>query len=233
MADYIDKNILCQAYIHIEIPQKLSKTEKEHIRKGLLEYAQARAKFFVYPDVEVEVEFKDGSLKAYLSIAGAIYLAIGEYGDFRSGIDFLHADIKRLSDTLVSESLFLTKARPNQIVRTEARTGVIGQLKTLINDIDALEVSIGQISVDEAARRIKRISDDAEILLENLQNEKDKEEAEDEIDRFASSLPVKCPYPKEKVPDDAAIFLYQDALSEFRKKLAKRRQVRTPKPKKP
>lgn len=223
MADYIDKNILCQAYIHVHVDEGLGRKNIAELEKELLAFTTARARFFVYPEVDVNVEFRDGSLKAYLTIAGGICLAISNYGGLRSGIDILHSDIKRLADSLVNESLFVTKTRRHQIVRTEARTGVIGSLKVLVDDMKTVEDSLGQISVDEAARRVKRLREDAELLIENVKDEKDRDAVEADVELFTDGLPAKCPHPPEKVPDDAAIFAYQDALSELRKRFGKQK----------
>lgn len=228
MADYIDKNILCQAYVHVELPENITPGELDQIKEHLRQFTEARAKFFVYPDVIVEVEFREGSLKSYLTIAGAIYIAIGNYGGFREGIDYLHTDIKRLADSLVSETLFMTRARHHSIRRTEARTGVIGSLKVLVDDLTTLESSLGQISVDESARRIRRLKEDAERLLENVRDNDDRNAIEAEFDRFTDALPDNCPHPKEKIPDDAAILLYHDALSEIRRRFGKCSKKKVP-----
>jgi len=129
VADYINKDILCQAYIHIE-PVPMDEDELAVLKKELEAFINSRGKFFIYDEVGTSVEFKEGSLKVYASIVGAIYLAIGQYGSFRAGVDYLSSDVKRLSETIVSESLFLTKRRHDSIVRAEARIGVIGTLKT-------------------------------------------------------------------------------------------------------
>src|SRR5262245_41461509 len=125
MADYIDKNILLQAYVHIQLRSTLTANRLEQLQRELTDFAEARGRFFICPEVDVEIEFKEGSLKSYLTIAGALYLAISNYGSFRSGVDYLYSDIKRLSDTLVAESLFVTKAKHREIIRTEARVGII------------------------------------------------------------------------------------------------------------
>lgn len=226
MADYIDKSILCQAYVHVELPENITHDELDSIKEHLKQFTDARAKFFVYPDVIVEVEFREGSLKTYLTIAGAIYIAMGNYGGFREGVDYLHTDIKRLADSLVSETLFMTRARHHSIRRTEARTGVIGSLKVLMDDLMTLESSIGQISVDETARRVKRLKEDAERLLENVRDGNDRDKIETEIECFVDILPDNCPHPKEKVPDDAAILLYHDVIAEIRKRFGKRAKIR-------
>lgn len=223
MADYIDKNILCEAYAHVELPKNITKAELEKIKAHLTDFATSRAKFFVYPDVAVEVDFREGSLKTYITIAGSIYAAIIGYGEFRHGVDYLYTDVKRLADTMVAESLFMTKARHADIKRTEARTGVVGSLKVLVDDMNTLESSIGQVSLDEVTRRIKGIQNDAEVLLTNVRAEKDVQNIEDELDRFADNLPDRAPHPQEKRPEDSAIIAYYDVLSEFRKKFGKKK----------
>lgn len=217
MADYIDKNILCQAYVHIELPEGITQEKLAAIKEDLTRFATLRGKFFVYPEVDVSVEFRDGSLKSYISIAGIIIVAIEGYGSFREGIDYLHTDIKRLADSLVSESLFMTGAKHQQIVRTEARTGIIGSLKVLVDDMNNLEASIGQIPTDEAARRIKRIKDDADALLTNVRSEEDSKGIESEISEFTKKLPDRWPNPTDRRPDDAAIIAYNDCLLELRR----------------
>jgi len=90
MADYIDKNILCQAYVHIRLPGPTSEEKLAAIKQQLTEFAAVRARFFIYPEIDVDIEFKEGSLKSYITILGAIYAAICNYGSFRSGVDALY-----------------------------------------------------------------------------------------------------------------------------------------------
>jgi len=217
MADYINKNILCQAYIHVDLPDGITIAQLDEIKAHLSEFATSRAKFFVYPDVDVAVEFSDGSLKAKVSIFGMIYLAVIGYGDFRNGVDYLHTDVKRLADSVVAESLFMTRARHESIIRTEARTGVVGSLKILVDDMNTLDGSIGQIPVEEVARRINKIKADADVLLANVRSEEDSKNIEEELGIFSDNLPERCPYPKHRNPESAAIIEYNDALVEFRK----------------
>lgn len=221
MADYIDKNILCQAYVHVEIPAE-SDIDLSTLKEHLQEFASLRAKFFVYPDVDVSVEFKEGSVKSYITIAGVIYAAVCGYGSFRSGIDCLHTDIKRLSEALVAESLFMTRARHQNIVRTEARTGVVGSLKLLIDDIELVESSLGAISVAEVARRLGKIKENAESLMLNVRDNRDIGEIESEMVRFCEKLPNTCPHPTNQRPDDEAAIAYHDILAALRKSFKKR-----------
>jgi hypothetical protein len=228
VADYIDKNILCQAYVHVELPEGITPEQLDEIKQHLSQFATQRGKFFVYEDVIVDVEFREGSLKAYITIAGAIYIAIGQYGSFRSGVDYLYTDVKRLADSMVAEGLFMTRARHESIRRTEARTGVIGSLKILVDDMNQLEASIGEISVEEAARRVKKIKDDADVLLINVRSDEDATQIQNELDTFSDNLPERWPHPAENRPEPLAIVAYYDALLEMRKAYGKKKLDGTP-----
>lgn len=222
VADYIDKNILCQAYVHVDLPEDITEDQLAQIKRHLEDFATSRAKFFVYPDVVVEVTFREGSLKTYITIAGAIYLAIGGYGDFRSGVDYLHTDVKRLADSMVNESLFMTRARHASILRTEARTGVVGSLKILVDDMTELEASLGHVPVEDVARKIFRIKEDADVLLVNVRAEDDIKQIEEELERLTGCLPDDPPHPVDRRPNDSAIIAYHDALAQLRKSYGKR-----------
>ena len=224
MADYIDKNILCEANVHVNLPGELAQEQLDSIKLHLTQFANSRAKFFVYPEVDVEVEFRSGSLKTCIKIAGSLYAAMVAYGEFRTGVDFLYTDVKRLADTIVAECLFITKARHTSILRTEARTGVVGPLKILLDEMNTVECSLGQISVGEISRRIKKIKDDADVLLASVRAGQDRENIEGELERFADSLPEKCPHDPDQRPPDSAVTIYYDVLSEFRKSYSKKRK---------
>ncbi len=223
MADYIDKNILCQAYIHVHLDDRLSAAQLSEIRSHLEQYASSRGKFFISPEVVAEVEFKEGSLKSYLTLAGALYIAIGQYGSFRSGVDCLYTDTKRLSDALVAESLFSTQSRFQQVIRTEARVGVIGSLKAVVDDMESIETLQGQVSVSEIARRINKLKADSQTLSDNLRDPKDVAELQKELDSFADARPEECPFPPKRKPPQYAIIEYAEALENFRKSFGKKK----------
>ena len=52
MANYIDKNILCQGYIHIE-PLDLDEREYEDLKKQIKCFIEERGKFFLYADRDI------------------------------------------------------------------------------------------------------------------------------------------------------------------------------------
>lgn len=54
-------------------------------------------------ETDVYVRLEDGSLKVTLAIVGALYIAIGQYGSFRSGVDYLIKDAKAIKELVQSE----------------------------------------------------------------------------------------------------------------------------------
>ena len=173
MADYINKDILCQAYVHID-PVPLDEAELESFKAEIEKFLEARGRFFVYEAVDTSVELKEGSLKVYATIVGAIYIAIGQYGSFRSGVDFLASDVKRLSETIVSESLFLTRSRHGNIKRVEARIGVVGSLKKIVDEIDYIKSQVGEVDPGALAKRIDKLREDVLRMLGNLNDPQDE-----------------------------------------------------------
>ncbi|MCP3324073.1 hypothetical protein ACK33O_08305 [Aeromonas hydrophila] len=155
MADYINKNILSQSYVHVE-PEWLTslsgkdKAEKiEALKNIITKHAQERMRFFLYDDIIINVEFEEGSIKAKITAYGKVCVllsalnplgsAITQYSEYRDGIKTILSDVVKLSDMVNSEVLFQTDSRyKKEIIRIEARKGVIGSLHNInkkINDI--------------------------------------------------------------------------------------------------
>ena len=75
--------------IFINIDLKFSEKDRGYGEKYIKEVIQKQANILYRQDVRVEVHLVDGSVKVYVAILGSIYIAIGQYGSFRSGIDYL------------------------------------------------------------------------------------------------------------------------------------------------
>jgi hypothetical protein len=209
MADYINSNILCQAYLHID-PVKITDDRLESLRNELELYLATRGRFFIYDAVDTSVEFKDGSLKVYAGIAGAIYIAIGQYADFRSGVDYLANDTKRLAECIISETLFLSHSRHDNTVRVEARTGVVGSLKSVIDKLELARDELGSVELSASNRRLWAAYEDIERLLANLKDPKDVKYVSSELCTFIRELlPVKPPSGPKKAPTQNLVAIYQ------------------------
>jgi hypothetical protein len=216
MADYIDRNILCQAYIHIE-PVKETKAQLEELRRHLQAFITSRGQFFLYEEVATDVEFKEGSLKVYLTIAGALYIAIGQYGSFRDGVNFLAGDAKRLAECVVSESLFMTRSRHDNTIRAEARTGVVGSLKNSIDRLSQIREELGDVSLQTSARHIAELHEQIEKLISNLNDPADPSFVANGLCELVKELlPSKPPHdPQKPAPAVQVVALYRKERDEI------------------
>jgi hypothetical protein len=222
MADYIHSNILCQAYLHVELADITEERVRE-ILSSLDEYVQRRGAFFLYPEIEVDIRFKAGSLKAYLSIAGAIYIFLHQYGDFRKGVKLFYNDSKMLAESILSESLFITRTRHPQQKRTEARTGVLGSLNNIVSELDYVESHLGVTAGDDLAKHIKTARIESLRLLDVLRDPRDLDLTADHLNAFLSGLPNSPPPPpNKKVPRDA-IVAYRSEIEVFIHELRRRK----------
>jgi hypothetical protein len=221
VANYIDKNILCQAYIHVE-PENLSAELLETFQKALYDFAPKRAQFYLYPGVEVIVEIEDGSLKTRITVMGTLALlwtGVAQYPDFRAGVIQIFNDSERLSNFLVSEGLFEAKTKHGAILRTEARTGVVGQLRCIVTELDAIRKANGHRSEVWMEAKLKHVSQDVDALLDNLKSGDDRELVRKGLVELCNQLP-KSPSPRpNKRPDEYAIAAYREHRSALRSKL--------------
>jgi hypothetical protein len=208
MAHYIDRNILCQAYVHIK-PVELDKDEYEIFKSQIDHFIDTRGRFFLYTDIESNVELKEGSLKVYATLAGALYLGIGQYGDFRGGLEFLATDVKRLSESIVNECIFLSKSRHKNIIHVEARVGVVGSLKKIVDDLDFIEKEMSQLEENQLIKKLRRTKEEVARLLDNLKDPNDTPYVKHNLlDIVNACLPErpKMPHPKKINSDTVAIY---------------------------
>lgn len=152
MANYINKEILCEAYTHLSIEIFDDKAALDNLKMQLLAYFEERAKFLLGADVEVRIEFEEGSLRTKLQVigsAGMVLLgsagvatgainAVVKYGDFRQGVDQLAADAASLAQGANLEVVFRTKADPCDRVTIEKRKGVLGRVSDLLASLGTL-----------------------------------------------------------------------------------------------
>lgn len=195
MADYIDKSIICQAYIHIDpVPEGL---DEEALKAQLEAFLGVRAEFFLYKEVGTEVELREGSLKIYLTILGSLYVGISQYPDFRQGVELLASDSKRVSEYAISESLFLSKSRHDCVLRTEARTGVCGTLKKIVDEIDYIKRESGSADPSRLIARMEALNKDIFTFKDNVTDREDKAWVFPQLKQYADEQLPKRAVPKK------------------------------------
>ncbi|WP_157572431.1 hypothetical protein [Nevskia soli] len=227
MADYIDRNILCQAYIHID-PVRLDDDQAIQLKRHLEAFISSRGQFFLYEQVATDVEFKEGSLKVYATIAGALYIAIGQYGSFRDGVNFLAQDTKRLAECVVSESLFLSRSRHDNTVRAEARTGVVGSLKGAVDKLGQIRSELGDVPLRSSINQIADIQVTIEKIIGNLRDSNDPPFVADGLCAIVEEmLPHRPPHRPSSVDREDVIVSYRKQRAElvsFLKKTSNRKR---------
>lgn len=167
MANYINDSILSQSYVHVDA-KTISIDEFNKFKELIDSFIKDRGKFFIYTDVESDVEVHEGSLKMYATILGSLWIAIGQYPSFREGIILLYEDSQRLANAISTEALFQSKSRHQNIIKIESRPGVVGSLNRiikLINQADNIDRDFsGKISVN----RLSILKNKIDKLLKNL-----------------------------------------------------------------
>lgn len=214
MADYINKSIICQAYLHIDpAPEDISDDE---LKEALEAFLGVRAEFFLYKEVGTDVELKEGSLKIYLTIMGTLYAGISQYPSFRQGIDMFATDAKRVSEYAISESLFLTKSRHDCILRTEARTGVCGTLKKIADEIDGIRRNSGEVDPSKVIEKMESLKKVILTFKDNVNSEEDKGWVFPQLKDYAEE---QIPKRAKARPGDAASKEIQEAYTKERRLL--------------
>jgi hypothetical protein len=223
MADYIDKNILCEAYIHIEPEEWLTQSQDQYLTE-LKSFATSRGRFFLYDDIELDLSHKEGTLTVYVTILGtigALYKGVGKYPKFREGAVAIYDDVKRFAEMVISEGLFGAKARRDQIVRLEARTGVVGSLRHIVSLLDSVRREDGSSGIRGMTSRLKAAEEAAYELISNLNSEEDREFIRTGLEQLAEQLPAVPSPHKRKRNDPKQVGQYKIARASLLASLGK------------
>jgi hypothetical protein len=137
--------------------------------------------------VEVEVRVQLGSLRGRaLVVAAVIYPLIAQYPDFRSGLGLLVEDAKGFATQTSDLVVKALGADQSQVKRVERRTGVPGQLRRLIEDLDHLAREYPTLTSEELHHRSRSLDrrfrdlerqlgeDDTRFLGESLARERER-----------------------------------------------------------
>jgi hypothetical protein len=159
MANYINEEILCEAYTHLEIDVYNDKQALQKLENELIPFFEERAKFLLGDNIKVRVEFEEGSLKTKLQVIGSAGLlicspvikdiyqnpvaytvgAIISYPTFKESVIHLSQDISSLAQSANLEVIFRTKAKYCDRVTVEKRKGIIGRVGELISELENIE----------------------------------------------------------------------------------------------
>jgi hypothetical protein len=188
MARYINKEIICEAYAHLEVDDSFSPEKIKKIETELKAFFDARVKFLLGNSVQTVVETEPGSLKIKLTALPGITALLGtaviNYPAFREGIRLLHEDSKLLAEATNLETIFVTKTPSCDRLHSEARTGVIGRIAKLVSNLEGLRDQTKNIAIPakkadinrivEATKSVNNLSAEAAKLLAKIQTDQDR-----------------------------------------------------------
>jgi hypothetical protein len=224
LADYINKNILSQAYIHIESDVADNELELAAFKLGIEKFARSRVDFFLSPDASIELTYEEGSLIARVTVLGTICLllqGISSYKNFREGIQLIHSDAKRVTDYVISESVFMAGTRQEDVIRLEARVGVIGSVQKLINQLESIKNGAnGKKLASDLVTKLFESQKELDKLINNLATDEDVALVKKGLLEIVDEYPDTPEAPKNKFNDAAAVNSYRNQKKKLRIRLS-------------
>ncbi|WP_462147702.1 hypothetical protein [Pseudoalteromonas gelatinilytica] len=224
MADYINQNILSQAYIHIESMVASDESKLDEFHTEILKFTRSRVDFFLSPEATITVDYEEGSLIARITVLGTVSLllqGVANYKNFREGIQLIYSDTKRVTDYVISESIFAAGSRQQNVIRLEARVGVIGSVQKVINQLDGIKKGAnGTKTANDLSEKLLKVKNDIDKLIKNLTCESDKKLIKCGLTEIVDELPDIPTPPKGKINDQAAINSYRHQKQKLRIRLS-------------
>ena len=201
--------------MHVKPTAFETEEDLEKFKANLTQFTKSRVEFFLSPDLPVEIEFEEGSLIARVTVMGTIgllFTGISNYKNFREGIQLIYSDSKRLTEYIISETTFQSGSRQQNVIRLEARVGIIGSIQKVINQLESIKRGAnGSMMASDVSKKIDEASRDLKKLFKNINDENDKELVRAGLESIAEEIPEtpKAPKaPKDKVNSEQAILLF-------------------------
>lgn len=164
MANYIDREILCEAYTHLDVDTFSDQNSRQNLENQLRQFIAPRAEFIFGREVELEISFEDGSLKTKIAILGAVATMVASYGDFKEGIESLSRDASLLAQSANLEVIFKTRAAHCDRIRIEKRTGVLGRVNHLLSSAEKIRDESGHSRIPASTVDLRRTTENVDDL---------------------------------------------------------------------
>ncbi|VXC24978.1 hypothetical protein [Pseudomonas sp. 9Ag] len=144
------------AALYLKLDLEIPIHEQEPSRTYLQNLVKRLSSEIYRQDVKAEVRFRQGSLEVWIMVAGSIYVAIGNYGSFRSGVKQIVEDTKALKNILVS-SLRKDGVAEAVILKQRQLAATPERVRRLLTRIDRFEQQLPEFAEEEAKARLRRI----------------------------------------------------------------------------
>lgn len=182
MADYVNKSILCEAYIHMDID--LEDGLLDHFNETLKPFMEERSKHFLNEDIEIHIRVKEGSTIAYATVVGTLYM-LKNYPSIREGAILLTNDLKRMVDGFVSESHYQSGTTYADSIRSESRIGIVGTIKSAIDMLDGVKSRSGNETAKRTLTRLEKAEKRIDRILYSIDNPDDRDYVKSEMLKIA------------------------------------------------
>ncbi|WP_157957562.1 hypothetical protein [Salinicola halophyticus] len=169
---------LAVVYLHLDFD--LSYDDFEATREYLTNVVDRFASIIYRQDSNVRVELRDGSVKAWILVAGSIYVAIGQYGSFRSGVDQVIIDAKSVKEYIVN-ALVKDGVDESRIIEVKRNHCVPDRIRRLFLRVDRFEKHIADMPTVEKVR-------EAELIARAAVRISDELDFQEDLDQFLSCL---------------------------------------------
>lgn len=169
VANYIRRDVLAEAYTHLEVDIFNDKSKLNNLELELKEFFGVRASFIFGTEVEVRVEFEEGSLKtkviAYASAAAVLLSPVVDYSSFRESVAQMAADAAALAQMANIEVVFRTKAPRCDRIRIEKRRGVFGRVDAFLTELDSISNELSGTTLPTKKSEIKILDAGVDKLI--------------------------------------------------------------------
>lgn len=115
---------------------------------------------------DIRINLIEGSLRVYIAVLGSLYIGIGQYGSFRSGIDALVEDAKSIKE-LVERDIFRGGVRESDLVYSKKIFCAPDKIRRVLLAIDRLE-SKNRFSKIELKIEISKIKTSVNNICSNI-----------------------------------------------------------------
>lgn len=137
---------------YIDVPSLPRHKFEEYSTKLFDEWEAYVEKFLKIPDYSLSLEVEEGSIKGGAKVAAtlyALYIGVGQYGSFMSGIQTIQGQLSSAGDFLVSHATepFSDK---NLKPRVKKNSGSLGGLHRLF-----LKVQSGKLTTEQAMLQVE------------------------------------------------------------------------------
>lgn len=144
------------AALYFKLDLEIPTHEQEPSRTYLQDLVRRLSSEIYRQNVKAEVHFRQGSLEVWIMVVGSIYVAIGNYGSFRSGVKQIIEDTKALKNILVS-SLRKDGVAEAVILKQTQLAATPERVRRLLTRIDRFEQELPEFPEEEAKARLRRI----------------------------------------------------------------------------